>query len=366
MSGIRVCLALVAALFAGVRAFAHDPGLSSAHVVRSAQDLELQLSFAWADVAALAGRTSEKVRPPDVELASLGAEWANATDGFVRVYAGDQSLRSEVPKVKAGVGSPSEVLITLRWQKIGSDALRVEFPVLAHAPFGHRMMLALGNATEPTALLDARHSTWELPRMAESTTAPATAGKTGTAASWFSFITLGVEHILTGFDHLCFLLALLLVAPRLRDVLGVVTTFTVAHSLTLAAAALGMVSLSSAIVEPLIAASIVYVGLENLFLRRQPRSRLPVVFGFGLIHGLGFASGLAERLPGVTGFAVVPPLLGFNFGVELGQLAVAALLVPLIVVCRHRPDFFVRLQPACSFLIAGAGLLWLLQRVGAS
>jgi hydrogenase/urease accessory protein HupE len=230
-------------------------------------------------------------------------------------------------------------------------------------PFGHRMMLTLDNAPEPVGLLDARHQTWEMPALAGNTSRHASIAAAPVRVAWFSFVRLGVEHILTGFDHLCFLLALLLVATRLRDVLTVVTTFTVAHSLTLAAAALGFVSLSSSIVERLIATSIVYIGLENIFLRRQPRYRLAVVFGFGMIHGLGFASGLAERLPGVTGLAVVPPLLGFNAGVELGQLAVAACLVPLIRLARTRPDFSPRMQPACSLAIAVAGFVWLMQRV---
>ena len=365
MSGIRVFFAATLALLNGAFALAHDPGLSSAHLVRSANRLDVQLSFAWADIAPLAGPAAESTRPNDARLAVLGPELAKVAGGIVRVSSGERALESSAPIVAAGSNSPTEVIISLRWLAVDAGALRVEFPVLANTPFGHRMMLTLDQGSEPIALLDARHSSWELPAMIGPVSAIVTkeVQTPQPHASWLSFIMLGIEHILTGFDHLCFLLALLLVAPRLRDVLTVVTTFTVAHSLTLAAAALGLVSLSSSIVEPLIAASIVYVGLENLFFRRQPRYRLALVFGFGLIHGLGFASGLAERLPGVTGFAVVPPLLGFNLGVETGQLAVAGLLVPLIALARHRPNLFLRLQPACSFLIAGAGLVWLLQRV---
>ncbi|MEO6569067.1 MAG: HupE/UreJ family protein, partial [Opitutaceae bacterium] len=144
---------------------------------------------------------------------------------------------------------------------------------------------------------------------------------------------------------------------------GVVTAFTVAHSLTLAAAATGLVSLSPKIVEPLIAASIVYIGVENLFMRRPPRHRVAVVFGFGLVHGLGFATALAERLPDVTGLAIVPPLVGFNFGVELGQLAVAALLIPLLSFVRARSALAIRFQPVCSLAIAFAGIIWFCQRV---
>ncbi len=363
MSGIRVILVLVVTLAARVLVCAHDPGLSSAHIVRSEKDLDVQLSFAWTDLSVLAGSNAGKARPDNPTLDAIAPGLIKAADGMVHVFFGNKAVAPLRSTMMAGTSSPAEVVINLHWKEPGGDAGRLEFPVLAHTPFGHRMMVTVGTDPEPVALLDSKHSMWEMPRLAE-TAVEATREKAGSSpASWFSFVMLGVEHILTGFDHLCFLLALLLVAPSLRDVLTVVTTFTVAHSLTLAAAAMGAVSLSPAIVEPLIAASIVYVGLENLFFRRQPRYRLVLVFGFGLIHGLGFASGLAERLPGITGLAVVPPLLGFNLGVEAGQLAVAACLVPLIALARRRNDFSPRLQPACSFVIASAGFVWLLQRV---
>ena len=363
MWDFRPILRLLFCLVAGATALAHDPGLSSAHVTRMGEGLEVRLAFAWADLASLTPGQAASTRPAAAQLTALAPPLMESAGGIVQINANNIPLSATRIALAPGEASPTEVVLTLAWAKLSSGVIKVEFPVIAKMPFGHRMMLTEGNAPEPTALLDARHAVWDLPAAAAVWTASTTAPSTPHHASSGSFVLLGIEHILTGFDHLCFLLALLLVAARFRDVLTVVTAFTVAHSLTLAAAALGRVSLSSVIVEPLIAVSIVYIGLENLFLRRQPRHRLALVFAFGLIHGFGFAGALTERLPGITGSAVVPPLLGFNVGVELGQLAVAACLVPLIGMARARPDFSARWQPACSLLIASAGCIWLLQRV---
>lgn len=364
MLGVRCSLATWIALLVAPVGFAHDPGLSSAQVVRTGDRVEVQLAFAWADLAGLISGNANPGRPAPAQLAALTPELGQAAGGWVRLEVREDRRPADAVIISPGTASPTEVIVAIRWAQVAPGEVRVGFPVLARMPFGHRMMLTLGNAAEPVALLDARHATWDLPAwsgvMAGATPAPLS---TPVHASAFSFVVLGVEHILTGFDHLCFLFALLLVATRFRDVLMVVTTFTVAHSLTLAAAAFGTVKMSSAIVEPLIAASIVYIGLENIFLRRQPRHRLALVFGFGLIHGLGFAGALAERLPGVTGLRVILPLLGFNAGVECGQLAVAACLVPLIHLARKRPEFPTKLQPACSLTIATAGFVWLMQRV---
>jgi HupE / UreJ protein len=164
-------------------------------------------------------------------------------------------------------------------------------------------------------------------------------GQSPSLASWIAY---GAHHIFGGLDHVCFVLALLLVVviargaggrweprpPRaaLRSTAVIVTSFTVAHSLTLAAAALGWLRLPSRLVESAIAASIIYMVIEDVA-RPDARRRFVVTFGFGLVHGLGFASVLEERLPPGN---VVGPLLGFNLGVELGQLAIVAIALPLL------------------------------------
>ena len=147
------------------------------------------------------------------------------------------------------------------------------------------------------------------------------------------YLLLGVEHIFTGYDHIAFLFGLLAIAGAsglrrgAREVLGVVTAFTLAHSVTLIASALGLVSLPGRLVESAITLSIVYVGVENLFVPR-PRHRFALTFGFGLVHGFGFASVLREI--GLPSRGLLLSLVSFNVGVELGQLAVVAAVLPLL------------------------------------
>jgi hydrogenase/urease accessory protein HupE len=194
-----------------------------------------------------------------------------------------------------------------------------------------------------------------------------------------SFLGLGIAHILgtpdeplAGRDHLAFLLALLVASRRVRTLVGVVTAFTAAHSLTLAAAALGLVAVPSGFVELAIALSIAYVACDNL-LRREPRNPWPEAFLFGLLHGLGFARFLADALAGED--LIVTALVGFNLGVELGQLAfvIACTLLGALVFRRHRREARghpaaglapPRARAAVSAAVALAGFYWFLERAG--
>jgi hydrogenase/urease accessory protein HupE len=174
------------------------------------------------------------------------------------------------------------------------------------------------------------------------------------------FLTLGIEHIVTGWDHLAFLFGLLVVGGKLRDAVKFITSFTLAHSLTLALATLNVINIPSRIVEPLIAASIVYVGFENI-VRDNFSKRWMLTFAFGLIHGCGFASVLREMGIGQHGTSVVTPLVCFNLGVELGQLAIAAVLLPLI--WKLQPTFPKRWLPATSVGLIILGSYFLVERV---
>lgn len=175
------------------------------------------------------------------------------------------------------------------------------------------------------------------------------------------FLVLGFTHIVPmGLDHILFVLGLFLLAPGIRPLLKQVTAFTVAHSLTLGLAMLGIVHLSSRIVEPLIALSIAVVAVENIFSQKVNPARWMIVFGFGLIHGLGFAGVLAEL--GVPRGQFLPALLSFNVGVEFGQLAVilAAALLTLPVI--RREWYHRRVTIPASLCIAGIGLYWAVTR----
>ena len=182
-------------------------------------------------------------------------------------------------------------------------------------------------------------------------------------SSFNQFLLLGVEHILKGYDHLLFLLALLVVAPGWLSSLKVITCFTIAHSITLAVATFDLIQVPGRFVEPLIAASIIYVGIENILRRGDLRRRWLLTFAFGLIHGLGFASVLRDIGIGGREGGVVMPLFAFNLGVEAGQVIVAALALPLIWHLRKQEYFLRRAMPACSVLVALAGGIWLVQRV---
>lgn len=182
-------------------------------------------------------------------------------------------------------------------------------------------------------------------------------------AAFRGFVKLGVEHIWLGYDHLLFLFALLVVCRSFRSIVAIVSCFTLAHSITLALATFDVVNLPSRVVEAAIAASIVYVGIENLLRRgEEPRARWGVTFGFGLIHGFGFASVLQDLGVGGAAHGVAMPLFAFNLGVELGQIAVAALVLPAVWMLRKRESFVRRGVPALSALIAVAGLYWLVER----
>lgn len=180
---------------------------------------------------------------------------------------------------------------------------------------------------------------------------------------FWDFLQLGVRHIWTGYDHLLFLFGLLVVCRSFRSVVIIISCFTVAHSVTLALVTLGAVHLPANLVEPLIAASILFVGGENLARRgAEPKGRGAVAFGFGLIHGFGFANVLRDLGVGSSGSGVAIPLLGFNLGVELGQLAVAVLALPLLWQLRKSSAFERVGVPILSGLVAAVGLYWLLER----
>lgn len=176
------------------------------------------------------------------------------------------------------------------------------------------------------------------------------------------YIPVGFTHILPkGLDHILFVLGLFFLSPRMRPLLVQVSLFTVAHTITLALGALGMVSVNAAVVEPLIALSIVFVAVENIFARRMHSWRAVVIFGFGLLHGLGFASVLGEF--GLPASHFLPALIGFNAGVELGQLAViaAAYLGVRLWFGRH-PKYRGRVAIPASVTIAMIGGYWFVER----
>jgi hydrogenase/urease accessory protein HupE len=199
-------------------------------------------------------------------------------------------------------------------------------------------------------VLTARHQTFHIPDV-----------RTGGSA-WLdratAFFALGTEHLLTGYDHILFLLAVI-IAMTLRETIKAVTSFTVAHSLTMALAFFGLVSLPANVVEPLIALTIVYVAFENVF-AASTRGRWLLTFVFGLIHGLGFVGVLKEIT--VSRSELVLSLASFNIGIEFGQLLVVVIAVPLFHRLRSY-EWGMALRRWFSLSVGALGIVWAVQRV---
>ena len=180
-----------------------------------------------------------------------------------------------------------------------------------------------------------------------------------TLQSFLQFLRMGILHIFTGYDHIAFLLGVVLIGGSFKTLVKVVTSFTVAHSITLALAALHIVELPSRLVESGIALSIMYIALENLLFQKFDR-RWIITFLFGLIHGFGFASALEEAH--LTRQLLATALFSFNLGVEVGQLCIVGLMLPaLLYIGRLR--FNTAIVKACSAVIFVLGSVWLWQRI---
>lgn len=177
------------------------------------------------------------------------------------------------------------------------------------------------------------------------------------------YLALGFKHILPlGFDHILFVLSLFLLSPKLKPIILQSTAFTVAHSVTLCLAAYNIISPSPKIIEPLIALSIVYVALENIFSPKLKPSRIGIVFLFGLVHGLGFAGALAEM--GLPRNAYFISLVTFNIGVELGQLTI--ILAAWFLMAKwfaDKPFYRSRIVIPLSILIACIAGFWTIERI---
>ncbi len=177
----------------------------------------------------------------------------------------------------------------------------------------------------------------------------------------YNYFVLGVEHIVPkGLDHILFVLGLFLLSARLKLLLWQVTAFTLAHTITLAASMYGLIALPASIVEPLIALSIAYVAIENLFTARLHTWRPAIVFGFGLLHGMGFAGVLSEL--GLPRSEFVTGLIAFNVGVEAGQLLVIGAALLVCGWARNRAWYRPRIVAPASVLIALIAIYWTIER----
>jgi hydrogenase/urease accessory protein HupE len=342
-------------------AAAHDPGLSSLTIRQRTNSLEATFTLAVKDAAQLAELDEDHDGiVTQAEFAQTRSQLETAVARQLFIAADDKVANAQ--SVRSQVDENNNVEVRLNFHVVGFSSLEIQSKIIASLPLGHRQYLQIQNSRGETIferLLSAAadRATLEMPD------AHSSIGAFEAVRSFANFLCLGVKHILTGYDHLLFLFGLLLVARGFFSSLGIITSFTIAHSITLAVATLHVVQIPSRIVEPLIAASIVFVGIENLLRGDIPTARRMVAFGFGLIHGFGFASALREAGIGSGTGGIILPLFSFNLGVELGQIMVAALALPVIWKLRESPMFIARWAPACSAAVVLLGSFWFVQRV---
>jgi hydrogenase/urease accessory protein HupE len=200
-----------------------------------------------------------------------------------------------------------------------------------------------------------------LPQAEVKETRPLAAGpvKWRVWATFRQFVPLGIEHILTGYDHIAFLLGIIVIELSIREILKIITAFTIAHSVTLLLAALEIVRLNSRLVESVIAFSICYVALENIF-RKKVHYRWLITFGFGLVHGFGFASALKELIIGKSNLLL--SVVSFNMGVETGQLMLFFVMLPILYLLKKQIGYRLVTVGASAGVFV-TGFAWLIERV---
>ena len=375
--------ALAGSFATGLRAHEVQPTVADLTVGEGVATLVLRLNLeaflAEVDLDGL-DDTNDAVNAEDYDaLRALDAEEiARRAPGLLRGWNALPLLAVDgtaVPLTSAAMTVPEDVDIelprTAEWTLRGPVPARADKAVVTWPDGAGAMVLRQQEVSEPfTGYLSGGE------------TSPVIAlrggGAQGGWAVFAEYIPVGFDHILPqGLDHILFVLGLFLLSTRLGPLLWQVSAFTLAHTVTLALGALGLVTIPAEIVEPLIAASIVYVAVENILTSGLSPWRPVIVFGFGLLHGLGFASVLGDF--GLPEGQFIPALIGFNIGVELGQLAVIAMAAALVALAiqaarlaplkgteesvRDGAVMFRAVSITGSLIIAIVGAWWVVERV---
>ena len=320
-------------------------------------------------VAITSNAFAHEVRPAYLELRQTGTEtydvlWKVPGQGDMRL-----ALYVNFPAGTTDVSEPRAAFInnsyTERWSIQRSGGLT-----------GGTITIEGLNATQTDVLvrIEGLDGTTQIVRLAPDKPSFAVAAAPGAMEVIQTYLVLGVEHILLGIDHLLFVLALLILVKGWRRLVGTISAFTVAHSITLAAATLGFVSVPTAPVEAVIALSIAFVACEIIH-RRQGRSGLTerwpwmVSFTFGLLHGFGFASALQQV--GLPQNAIPMALLFFNIGVEIGQLlfiaSVMSVLFGIAIAAKKlgvpsKPSFGNAMEFTAAYAVGSVAVFWLIER----
>ncbi|WP_084784124.1 HupE/UreJ family protein [Marinobacterium aestuarii] len=348
-------------------ALAHDPGISTVRVMPDAAGLSLLFSINASELERFVSLDSDRDAAVSLaEVEAAAAQLRELATSLVRLEPANGSRMPRAGPVALGAQQTIELGVRFDGAVVPVDTQLV-FLRLDEFPPDHRLYVSL---EQDGALLDARILSARTPQL----TVPAQA--ISTLRLLQTYIAEGVQHIWNGFDHMLFLITLLLPAvlvrrgagwmpaeglkPATLELLKVVTAFTVAHSITLSLSVLNILSLPSRLVESLIALSVILAALNNLWPLGRGL-RWPLALGFGLLHGFGFASVLS--LLGLPAGGQLAALAGFNIGIELGQLALVALLFPPLYLARARVFFQPLVLRAGSVLVILVAGVWLWQRV---
>ena len=361
--------AMTALCLVSGRADAHAIGLSTGEYTAKGNSVVAKLAFARGEVASVLPRLDEN---RDGHVTALEVDAAKKDlEAKVLAQVHVTSGGAECSPVLLGAALTEQDGLTVdgRFDCAKADGtFDIDVVLLDDLSQGHRHVARAVGATTHDEVLFKGHSTFSIVPTAESGEAPSASSPSSAAAaeaprhasSGWAFFKMGIEHILTGYDHLVFLFGLVLLRARVKELLAVVTAFTFAHSITLAIATLGIFTPSPKLVEPAIALSIAYVGIENFFVKDASK-RWRITFPFGLVHGFGFAGALQEiDLPRAQ---VPTALVSFNLGVEAGQLFSMALVLPMVMLIRQKDWFEPRGVRVLSGAVALAGGIWFVLRI---
>ena len=384
LSRARLLAAVLLLLAFCGRAWAH-PAVSSVAIVKIEPGGAMRVTLLHDALAFALNDTSARIGDPEMFALLDGPEADLAAafdDGRERMESGFRLTVDDAPLTRGMISSP-DLGSAKAWKAEHPDRqlpCKMEFVFQASLPPGAKRL----TLRFPAVLADVILSV-DRPGM-EALTLPLSPGETSppidiTLSSADSavpqareeqrpgffqiaarYVSLGYRHIMpNGFDHALFVLGLFLLSPRIKSVIWQITAFTLAHSITLSLAALHLVTISSRIVEPTIALTIAFIGVENLIAKRVHPWRVAVAFIFGLVHGLGFASGLMEI--GLPGGQLATGIIAFNIGVEGGHLTVLLLAFAVLGWCRDREWYRARVSKPLSALIALTAVVWVVQRL---
>lgn len=367
-SGLIVTILVALLAFA---AHAHETRPSIADVTVNAEEIVMDIQVnveafvAGVDLSNVTDTNlSEQAQTYD-ELRALGVAdmeqafrdyWPQMQQGF-SIRSGAETVTPELVSVTV-TDTPNVELLRDTTLTIRGELPSGENPVTIawDSQFGPLVMRQMGGGEDAyTAFLRNGEASAPIPRIGIATE--------GAFSVFIRYIGIGFEHILPlGLDHILFVLGLYFLSPRIKPLIFQVTTFTLAHTVTLALGILGIVTIAPEIVEPLIAASIVYVAVENLIAKQMTPWRLAVVFAFGLLHGLGFASVLGDF--GLESGRFITSLIGFNIGVEFGQLTVIAIAFLAVGAWFGGKSWYrAYISNPASILIGLVGAYWFVERV---